>query len=66
MEALSLVLLSLASFAVGLMLGAWLVWMASYKRGYRDARGEQLQELEQWRLEALTLRLQVAGAQTLY
>ena len=64
MEALSLVLLALASFAVGLMLAAWLVGVAAYKRGYHDASAEVVQL--RWQIEALTSRLQVASAQTLF
>lgn len=64
MEALSLVLLALASFAVGLMVAAWLVGVAAYKRGYRDASAEVVQL--RWQIEALTSRLQVAGAQTMF
>ena len=66
MEALSLVLLSLASFAIGLMLGAWLVYVAAWKRGHQAARDAQLLELEQWKSEALASRLRLASAQTMF
>ena len=66
MEAPNIILLLLSGFAAGLMLGAWLVWVASYKQGYADAKSEQVAELEQWKLEALSLRLQVASVPTLY
>lgn len=68
MEGLHVALAALAGLAVGLAVGAWLMYAASYRQGCLDTTRLLQEELAQlrWQVEALTTRLQVASAQTLY
>ncbi len=66
MDLLTAIMLLLADAALSLAFGAFCMRQYAWKDGYRTARGEQLQELEQWKIEALSLRLQVAGVQTMF
>lgn len=59
-------MIALACTIIGILLGIGFTHVYEYKRGYRAARAEQVLELEQWKSEALSLRLQVASAHTMF
>jgi hypothetical protein len=60
------IMIALAFLIIGILLGIGFTHVYVYKRAYRAAKQEQLAELQQWKLEALQSRLQLASVQTLF